>query len=165
MGAVLMGGCAEQRPARRLHVARGHAVLTPVRRSRRPRLTRFPAWLRLFCAFAILLVAGEHTLASLHQALTPHELCEEHGELVHAEHEPADVAHGESSALDAGPQAEAEHHHCGIVPAAPTRAPAATPGSDCAVASATLVQVRGPSERAVVSIDVLAFAPKLSPPA
>jgi hypothetical protein len=120
----------------------------------------------LFCAFAISLIAGEHTLASLHQALTPHELCEEHGELVHAEHEPGgDIAHGESSALDAGPQAEAEHHHCGIVPAAPNRAPAATPGGACAVAAATLVQVSGPCERAVVSIDVLAFAPKLSPPA
>jgi hypothetical protein len=129
-------------------------------------MTRFPAWIRLLSVLAVALIAGEHTLASLHQALTPHELCAEHGELVHSEHQAdTDTARDTGPAFDASPQAEAEHHHCGVVPAAPARAPAATPGNAYAVAPPALILASRPFERPVLSLDVLAFAPKLSPPA
>jgi hypothetical protein len=129
-------------------------------------MIRFPAWIRVLSAFAALLVAGEHGLASLHQALTPHEVCAEHGELIHADHQPAAaVAQGTAPAVEEGPRAEAEHHHCGVIPASPARAPVATRASDCVAGAAALAQASEPFERHVVSADVLAFAPKQSPPA
>jgi hypothetical protein len=130
-------------------------------------MTRFPAWIRVLSVFAVSLIAGEHALASLHQALTPHELCAEHGELVHADHALAgnEAAHGTTPAVDAAPQAEPEHHHCGVIPTAPARASVVAPGGECTVGAGALSSTTSPCERAVFSVDVLAFAPKASPPA
>jgi hypothetical protein len=137
-----------------------------VRRSDRQRKIGFPAWIRVLSAFAALLIAGEHSLASLHQALTPHDICAEHGELVHAEHQAiGETAHGTAPAVDEGPQAEPEHHHCGVVPAAPGRAPVVASDSECAFGAAALEPSTVLLHRSAVTSDVLAFAPKASPPA
>jgi hypothetical protein len=137
-----------------------------VRQRRSPRPSGFSAWFRAIAALAALLIAGDHGLASLHQALTAHEVCAEHGELVHAESVRASfVARTSVPAVDAADQVEAAHHHCGAVPAAPTRAPLVHDSI------ATLDSAFGqPEPTIVVSIavppaDVVAFAPKQSPPA
>jgi hypothetical protein len=113
-----------------------------------------------------LLIAGEHSLASLHQILTVHEVCAAHGELVHAgEAHGAIAPHGTEHAWESGAQAEAEHHHCGTVPAAPLRAPAVDAPSDCAPAPVAVFESFDSFDGDLPTPDVLAFAPKLSPPA
>jgi hypothetical protein len=122
-------------------------------------------WVRALAALAALLVAGEHSIASLHQALTAHEVCAEHGELVHAaEHEARTVSHASVPAVEPGASVEASHHHCGAVPAAPMRAPA--PSAQTAIlAPEPGIFAQAESFESVDSTpDVLAFAPKLSPP-
>jgi hypothetical protein len=113
-----------------------------------------------------LLIAGEHSLASLHQILTVHEVCAAHGELVHAGGAHGAIApHGTEHAWESGAQAEAEHHHCGTVPAAPLRAPAVDAPSDCAPAPVAVFESFDSFDGDLPTPDVLAFAPKLSPPA
>ena len=122
-------------------------------------------WVRVLAALAALLVAGEHGIASLHQALTAHEVCAEHGELVHADglvHKAA--SHTGVPAVEPGASAEAAHHHCGTVPAAPLRAPAAKAQTAILASELTVFALAGSFESVVSTPDVLAFAPKLSPP-
>ena len=122
-------------------------------------------WARALAALAALLVAGEHGIASLHQALTAHEVCAEHGELVHAgEHEAQTASHAPVPAVEPGASVEASHHHCGAVPAAPMRAP--TPRAQTLVFAPELgvFAQAEPFESVVSTPDVLAYAPKLSPP-
>jgi hypothetical protein len=127
---------------------------------------RLSGWLRAFAAFAAFLIAGDHGLASLHQALTAHEVCAEHGELVHADSTRSVVtARGSVPAVDATDEVEAEHHHCGAVPASPTRAPVVSVSSECAVAALDRLQPSASLPASVPATDVLAFAPKQSPPA
>jgi hypothetical protein len=123
------------------------------------------ATLRAIAAFAAFLVAGDHGLASLHQALTVHETCAEHGELVHAG-STGRAAEAPSSvpAVDRGTGVEEEHHHCGAVPAAPTRAPVASGSSELATASLDGCVTSAVHVEAHPAADVLAFAPKQSPP-
>jgi hypothetical protein len=123
------------------------------------------AWIRALAALAALLVAGEHGLASMHQALTAHEVCAEHGELVHSgELEGTTVSHASVPAAEPGASAEAAHHHCGAVPAAPLRAPAARVQAAVLAPEPTIFAQAESFESVVSTPDVLAFAPKLSPP-
>jgi hypothetical protein len=120
---------------------------------------------RAFAAFAALLVGADHGLASLHQALTAHEVCAEHGELVHAgELVRKAASHSGVAAVEPGASVEATHHHCGAVPAAPLRAPAPSVQASILAPEPT-IYVRADAFESVVSTrDVLAVAPKLSPP-
>jgi hypothetical protein len=123
------------------------------------------AWIRAVAAFVVFVVAGDHSLASLHQALTVHEVCAEHGELVHD-----GGAHGATTAPNSAPTAEPgafaedEHHHCGVVPAAPTRSAAVGAADECPLANLAVVETFDSFEADLPTADVLAFAPKLSPP-
>jgi hypothetical protein len=130
------------------------------------RKTSATAWIRAVAAFVALLVAGDHGLASFHQALTAHEVCAEHGELVHSASAHAGAGrHGSVPAVEPGAAAEADHHHCGAVPAAPTRAPAVTGSEAVAAPPLALVTFSASFESAAPAAHVLAYAPKQSPPA
>lgn len=141
------------------------APLPPVRQKRSSPKHWQTAVLRIVAALAALLIGSEHSLASLHQALTAHAVCAEHGELVHA-----DSAHGEAlsraavPAVEPGASAEAEHHHCGTVPAAPLRAPAATAATVHVSTPYVAIEPARAPKTFVPAPDVLGFAPKLSPP-
>jgi hypothetical protein len=137
-----------------------------VRLFRTSRKGWFSAWVRAAAALFAFLVAGEHGFASLHQALTAHEVCAEHGELVHADSlHSASVPRGVVPAVDVAAEVEAEHHHCGAVPAAPTRAPVVSAATECFAALPAVVPTSASPLAMVPAADVLAFAPKQSPPA
>jgi hypothetical protein len=126
--------------------------------------SRVRAWLRFVAALALALFAGDHVLPALHYGLVAHELCPEHGRLEHT----SDRAQSRAR-HDAGPAYAAggdEHHeHCGSVPASPPRAPVS--GETALVfnlAPAAREESALPST-AVLTADVVAFAPKQSPPA
>ncbi|HEX6766723.1 MAG TPA: hypothetical protein VF103_14615 [Polyangiaceae bacterium] len=136
-----------------------------MRHRRPPRKAWFSAWLRAVAAFATLLIAGDHALASLHQALTAHEVCPEHGELVHTGSVRLRVATHDAGPSVQGAEVEAEHHHCGTVPASPTRAPTVSASSELAVAPLADEPTSASLPAPMPATDVLAFAPKQSPPA
>jgi len=137
-----------------------------VRQSRSSRNAGLSAWIRAVAALAVVLIAGDHSLASLHQALTVHEVCAEHGELVHeGGAHVGTTAPGSVPAVESGAVAEEEHHHCGVVPAAPTRAPAVAAAFECAAAPLAALGSFESFESELPTPNVLAFAPKLSPPA
>jgi len=82
-----------------------------VRLPRDPRKTWTTAWIRAVAAFVAFLVAGDHGLASFHQALTAHDVCAEHGEFVHAA-----STHVEATLRGSGPgveQGRAAEAHAG----------------------------------------------------
>lgn len=136
-----------------------------MRLRRPPQKAAVSAWIRAIAAFVVVVVAGDHSLASLHQALTAHAVCAEHGELVHggAAHV-APTAPSSAPAVAPGALAEEEHHHCGVVPAAPTRSPAVQAAAECPAAALALAESFRSFESDLPAPDVLAFAPKLSPP-
>ena len=137
-----------------------------VRLTKSSRKTSATAWIRAVAAFVAFLVAGDHGLASFHQALTAHEVCAEHGELVHTASTHEGVGrHGSVPAVEQGAGAEADHHHCGAVPAAPTRAPAVTRSEAVAEPPLALATFLVSFESAALALHVLAYAPKQSPPA
>jgi hypothetical protein len=122
--------------------------------------------IRLLAALALALLGGDHVFPALHHLVVSHELCAEHGVLEHHGSAAAERAHREEGPVFQGISAEGEHHdHCGSVPASPPRAPLA------AAFDASFVPVRSPVLPAVVAsaavppADVVAFAPKQSPPA
>jgi hypothetical protein len=120
-------------------------------------------------ALSVLLIGG-HTLTTLHTVLVPHEVCAEHGELVHVGHG-GEKAKADAPPAPLGPAAsqraddEHSHDHCSL---------AARTGDDLAVAgggSAELAAVApvapvalAPSLDAPV-VPALSAAPKQSPPA
>jgi hypothetical protein len=136
-----------------------------VRRPRGPSNNWSSAWLRVVAAFVAFLVAGDHGLASFHQALTEHDVCAEHGDLVHHDSTRHDATrHGAESGIEQGLVGEADHHHCGAVPAAPTRAPIVACSVTIAVSPHALVEALERLESGPTTSDVLAYAPKQSPP-
>jgi hypothetical protein len=93
-------------------------------------------------------------------------VCAEHGELVHtASTELGATWRGSGSGVEQGAAAQADHHHCGAVPAAPTRAPVVTGSDTIVVPPVALASVTESFESAASTADVLAYAPKQSPPA
>lgn len=137
-----------------------------MRRPSDSRHTFTSAWIRAVAAFVALLVAGDHGLASFHQALTAHEVCAEHGDLVHETSTHAGpVALGSGVGVEQGASAEEDHHHCGAVPAAPTRAPVVAGSETVSAPPLALARASKSFEGAAPSADVLTYAPKQSPPA
>ncbi|HEX6275009.1 MAG TPA: hypothetical protein VFZ53_18330 [Polyangiaceae bacterium] len=122
--------------------------------------------LRLLAALALALLGGDHVLPALHHLVVSHELCAEHGVLEHAGAAAREHAHRDDTPAFQGISAEGEHHdHCGSVPASPPRAPfvAAFSAAFAPVCAAAPPFVA--ASAAVPPADVLAFAPKQSPPA
>ena len=132
-------------------------------------IERWSAWLRVSAASIALfaLVGIGHVLPAFHFALVAHRVCAEHGELVHEAAPSADSpAPSDVPALVAGADARHEHEHCGVL---------ALPGSFGVPASAPRAFEVPPREQlepepgcerpAHVDIALLAYAPKLAPPA
>ena len=125
---------------------------------------RIPAWLQALGLLAAALIAGQHALPSLHHGLVQHEVCADHGELVHAGEAHAAADPSSVPALEAEPAPDLGHDHCGTTPSAPTRAPLAP---EVSVALAPTREEAAASRFQTLDAapaDVLAFAPKQSPP-
>lgn len=117
------------------------------------------------CLLLVLLGTGP-ALPLLHFGLTQHELCPEHGELVHTEGAArADHHGGEAPGLYDAPGFSHEHDHC---LASAVQAPRAT----LAKAPAPVLLDPGDGSTSLLiesrdahpSVSILALAPKLPPP-
>jgi hypothetical protein len=115
---------------------------------------------------ALGLLAGEHVMPSLHHVLVAHQMCAEHGRLEHVDAESRAVAQHEEGQQFTADAARGEHQEaCGSIPASPPRAPLAASST---FVGGTTAPLRSPAARyrdAVSDADVVAFAPKQSPPA
>lgn len=122
-------------------------------------------WKSLASLVLFVLVGTGHLLPAFHFALVVHRVCAEHGELVH------DVASSsvqrrepDGSALVAMAEDGHEHEHCGMAArtaAGLAIAPSAVSGSALQYAGVALGAERGAHR----GIALLAYAPKLAPPA
>jgi hypothetical protein len=125
------------------------------------------AWLRLAAASVALFasVGVTQVVPALHFALVVHRLCVEHGELVHEAREahPAPPAVPSVLAVDG---ADHEHEHCGVL-AAPSSFAALVPraAEGQTPAPPGLLAALVPARAAHETIALLAYAPKLAPPA
>ncbi|HYO94231.1 MAG TPA: hypothetical protein VER33_06950 [Polyangiaceae bacterium] len=134
-----------------------------------PSIPRLQAGLRALVSALLLLLTAAQALPSLHFVLVAHEVCPEHGEILHADdgaasHAPDSRWRGPVAA--AGSELEHEHEHCSVAlrPSSPELSCAAL----VCVASASLpiAHLLGPAarERGRSSLALLAYAPKLAPP-
>jgi hypothetical protein len=126
-----------------------------------------PLAVGVLMAFVAWLSVLAHLAGTLHFALISHEICADHGELVHrsaaraGEHQhprgPAALPSGENG----------EHDHCPLIGRRnDQQATVSAPALEVAPAAVGLVPVLGESPRAVPSrAALLLAAPKQSPPA
>ena len=119
-------------------------------------------------AFGVLLMGGQ-LLNSLHELLVPHEVCAEHGQLVHVSlDEPVSPEHSPdgSVGISAMPGEQHSHEHCVLAARSgddELAAPAAASGELVdAVPEASTVAAWSAATHG--SDDVIALAPKQSPP-
>jgi hypothetical protein len=150
-------------------------LVNPCAVSRRPRVRRFApgvlalgAGLRALAALVLLLLAGQHTLPGLHHALEAHEVCAEHGELIHAGHgeAPAQRLPLEGRGIARGAD-HGEHGHCPVL--------LALQHQELALLPAGFVGLAEPCSKAEPALAALVLArptdalfrlaPKQSPPA
>jgi hypothetical protein len=125
-------------------------------------------------AFALSVVFGlAQALPVLHFVLVAHRLCAEHGEMLHADasEPPAPHASADRSGsadeqrLVASAGAEHTHEHCGVIVSShPHGVRLLSPGGSCTSVSYR-TSAAGEAKRAHPSIALLAYAPKLAPPA
>lgn len=128
---------------------------------------------RAFAAsLALAAFAGGPIAGAFHQALVHHEVCAEHGALVHVGDRPHDAAAPHDDREPGWRETTARalhgghtHEHCGL--ASHRRTPVA--GPEKSRAASVTVLVRGAaSAQAIVSplasVAILALAPKSSPP-
>jgi hypothetical protein len=127
--------------------------------------------LRALALVLSVLLVGSHVLTAVHTALVPHEVCSEHGELVHADHhgelkEPAPAADPGSPAASPRAASEHSHDHCSVVsrPAEEARVLPSTPAVvltafPLAEPRALVALLAAPASAPLLS------APKQSPPA
>jgi len=114
--------------------------------------------------FAAGLLSSQHALPALHHALVRHEICAAHGELVHTGETHAETKQFGSVSIDGVRAEHSDTDHCGVIPASPPRAPAAPTSIDWSF-SAPVLEVAAISSGTNATVpDVLAFAPKQSPP-
>jgi len=112
-----------------------------------------------------VLVGAGHVLPAFHFALVVHRVCAEHGELVHGVERSSVRGREPDGPAIVGTADEHEHEHCGVAAgtgAGLAIAPSAAAGST-PLASVDLA--RGAERGAHVGIALLAYAPKLAPPA
>lgn len=135
-----------------------------VKRSVRRRFGFLRKQLELLAALALTLLASDHVLPALHHAFVAHELCPEHGVLEHPGELRERTVHEAGRAfVDAASDSDA-HEHCDSVPASPPRS-SAVAAFDAVFAPLTSAGEPAVSDApAVLTADVLTFAPKQSPP-
>src|SRR5690606_16644464 len=114
------------------------------------------------------LFAGAHVLPAVHHATVRHAVCAVHGALQHADEGEA-VAVGVERAESAELAVSEEGHgdeHCSVLGALSERAAGlAGPEATRAARSSPAAPPPPDTEQAHSSLPVLAFAPKLAPPA
>ena len=117
----------------------------------------------------LLLLTAAQALPSLHFVLVAHEVCPEHGEILHAEDGAASHASDSTwrgPVATAGSELEHEHEHCAV--AVRPSSPELSGATLVCVASASLPIAQrlaaGARERGRSSVKLLAYAPKLAPP-
>jgi len=121
--------------------------------------------LALAAAFLLLQLAG-----FLHLASEGHEVCPDHGDLVHVERAQEPSRDAVPPGPDAGAALEradtpGDHVHCGLLPALqPKSAFAAASASVSQEPSISLACSRTPPPARHASVPLLLQAPKLSPP-
>ena len=113
-----------------------------------------------------VLVGAGHLLPAFHFALVVHRVCAEHGELVHDMVRPTGPSREpDGPAFVATTESGHDHEHCGIAAGAGASLVIAA----SAVSGSASLQYDGltrPAEHgAHVCIALLAYAPKLAPPA
>jgi len=122
--------------------------------------------LKAFGASAAALLAAAPLASALHVVAVPHEVCADHGELVHGDHVSTSSAPDETASLGTETQADShEHDHCLLgTPAAG----ASLRPSRVVAASTVAVTDGGFSLRRsapIASEALYRIAPKTSPPA
>jgi hypothetical protein len=122
------------------------------------------AWFSVLAALTLSLLAGDQFLPALHYALVAHQFCPEHGTLEHLGSEARPRWDHGNRVAEATPASSADHEHCNSVAASLPRAPVAFAAVGIAVAPSQPTLAAAHSA-AVFPTDVVAFAPKQSPPA
>lgn len=139
----------------------------------RPRALQQRFWTRWrVIALALSAVFGlAQVLPVLHFVLVAHQLCAEHGELVHAEAGQAPAAHADEShaasseaRLVAAASESHAHDHCGVVISGHAHGVRLVSPRVCLHASSYLEAALGSARPGHSSIALLAYAPKLAPP-
>lgn len=110
-------------------------------------------------------------LPVLHFVLVAHQLCAEHGALVHADAGSSPAAHGpegqpassDAQLLDSGSEPHA-HDHCGVAIAGQAHAVRLGSPEGCLYAASYRAGGTGAARAAHSSIALLSYAPKLAPP-
>ena len=123
--------------------------------------------MRVLGAFVLAQLSLVQVLPALHHALVHHEVCAEHGELVHSNesHGHAVTAENEHPGYHADSSGSHEHEHCGVSAAVRDPGVAAAPPPlllDASPSAPAAPSVAAAS--AARSIELLALAPKLPPP-
>lgn len=128
--------------------------------------------IRALAAAVILMLAGGPALGALHQLLTPHRICAEHGHFVHGRGEAsgslASSKGAEKPAVssESGPESH-EHHDCCL--AARSRDERAVLLAESPTIEAAALEAQQPhaegASTALSGPSILSFAPKQSPPA
>lgn len=125
--------------------------------------------LKALAALLVVLLVGSQLLAALHQLLVRHEVCAEHGELIHVaahvETRSASRSASERSAFVAARAGHA-HDHCAVLASAHEKR-ASVARTDTTIAAAPIaprVSVLATGAEPRGGIDVLSVAPKQSPP-
>lgn len=113
-----------------------------------------------------LLVGAGHILPAFHFAVVVHRVCAEHGELIHEVAPGASVRErgAEGPAIVAA-DASHQHEHCSGIAVTGSAVAIAAPGSSGHAPLGSLTETGGIERRAFQGIALLAYAPKLAPPA
>jgi hypothetical protein len=124
--------------------------------------------LRVLGAFVLAQLSLVQVLPALHHVLVHHEVCAEHGELVHSNdesHGHAVTAQNELPGYHVDSSAPHDHEHCGVSAAVrDAGVVGARPALslEASVSAPTVASIAAAS--AARSIELLTLAPKLPPP-
>ena len=123
--------------------------------------------MRVLGAFVLAQLSLVQVLPALHHALVHHEVCAEHGELVHSDesHGHAVTAGTDGPGYHADSSGSHEHEHCGVSVA--VRDPGVVASRPSLSLEASFAAPAVPSlacASAARAIELLALAPKLPPP-
>jgi hypothetical protein len=118
-------------------------------------------------AFALVLLLGQHVLPALHHAVETHEICPEHGELVHElAAKPSEQPASQGAGISGG-EPQHEHGHCAVVPAVQRKeyAPATSSALLITPAPVAAITIALRDHTRVSKTRLFRLAPKQSPPA
>ena len=117
-------------------------------------------------SLVLFMMAGVgHVLPAFHFALVVHRVCVEHGEMVHeVARAPARERELEGPAF-VGQESGHEHEHCGVAAGTGTGVAIAASAASAGPSLPIVGLGRGAARSAHLGIALLAYAPKLAPPA